>query len=136
MIRPLLALCCIAIFAGLWRPPAGVAASDLSSAPLVPSPDCIQTILRQDTAVPAADCLVEVTSFSTIEQTDSQGSDYPLAEVQTADYRMRIHYTGGDFPDAVMANWPLSIEMNYGGGGWFSYLLVPVSYTHLRAHET
>lgn len=73
-----------------------MAASDLSSAPLVLSPDCIQTILRQDTAV------------------------------QAADYRMRIHYTGGDFLDAVMANWPLSIEMNYGGSGWFSYLLVLV----------
>ena len=106
MIRPLHALCCIAIFAGLWRPPAGVAASDLSSAPLVPSPDCIQTILRQDTAVPAADCLADVASFNTTAHTDSQGADYPLAEVQTADYRMRIHYTGGDFPDAVMANCP------------------------------
>ena len=126
MIRPLHTLCCIAIFAGLWRPPAGVAASDLSSAPLVLSPDCIQTILRQDTAVPAADCLADVASFNTTAHTDSQGADYPLAEVQTADYRMRIHYTGGDFPDAVMANWPLSIEMNYGGSGWFSYLLVLV----------
>ena len=104
MIRPLHALCCIAIFAGLWRPPAGVAASDLSSAPLVPSPDCIQTIFRQDTDVPAADCLSDVASFSTTAHTDSQGADYLLAEVQTADYRMRIHYTGGDFPNAVMAN--------------------------------
>ena len=119
MIRLLHASCCIAILAGLWRSPAGVAASDLLSAPLAPSPDCIQTILRQDTAVPVADCLADVASFSAAAHTDSRGADYPLAEVQTADYRMRIHYTGGDFPDAVMANWPLSIEMNYGGSGCF-----------------
>ena len=85
MIRPLHTLCCDARFAGLWRPPAGVVASDLSSAALMPSPDCIQTILRQDTVIPAADCLADVASFYTTAHTDSQGADYPLAEVQTAD---------------------------------------------------
>ena len=126
MIRPLHALCCIAICAGLWFPTGGAVASDLASAPLVPSPDCIQTILREDKAVSAADCLADVASFSTTAQTDPRGVDYPLAEVQSDDYRMRIHYTGGNFPDAVTANWPLSIEINYGGSSWFSYLLVLV----------
>ncbi|MGC6497880.1 MAG: hypothetical protein ACON4I_08230 [Candidatus Puniceispirillaceae bacterium] len=126
MIRPLDALCCIAICAGLWFPTGGAVASDLASAPLVPSPDCIQTILREDKAVSAADCLADVASFSTTAQTDPRGVDYPLAEVQNDEYRMRIHYTGGNFPDAVTANWPLSIEINYGGSGWFSYLLVLV----------
>ena len=126
MIRPLHALCCIAICAGLWFPTGGAVASDLASAPLVPSPDCIQTILREDKAVLAADCLADVASFSTTAQTDPRGVDYPLAEVQSDDYRMRIHYTGGNFPDAVTANWPLSIEINYGGSSWFSYLLVLV----------
>lgn len=39
---------------------------------------------------------------------------------------MIIHYTDGAFPDAALRHWPLSIELNHDGSGWFSYLLVLV----------
>ena len=126
MIRLLSISYYIASLAGLWGHPLAASASDLSSAPKVPSPDCIQTILNQDTAVRTSDCLAEATSFTTTAQTGWQGASYPMAKMTRDDYTMLIHYTGGSFPDAAMANWPLSIDLNYGGSGWFSYLLVLV----------
>ena len=91
---------------------------------LLPSPDCIQTILNADTGVPADDCIVGTTTFGTREGTSRHGVSYPVAEVENERYWMIIHYTGGAFPDAALRHWPLSIELNYGGSGWFSYLLV------------
>ena len=93
---------------------------------LVPTPDCIQTILNADTGVPADNCLAGTASFDTREGASQDGAPYLVAEVQTEQYRMIIHYTGGAFPDAALRHWPLSIELNYGGSGWFSYLLVLV----------
>ena len=92
----------------------------------VPSPTCIQTILDQDIAVPAATCLADATTVADEGGTGFDGAPYPVAALETDRYHMRIHYTGGGFPDAVMANWPLSIDLNTGGSGWFSYLLVLV----------
>lgn len=92
----------------------------------VPSPDCIKTILNEDTRVDRADCLIEVTKLEAREVISRKGKAYPVAEVETDRYRMMIHYTGGGFPDAALNNWPLSIELNFGGSGWFSYLLVLV----------
>jgi len=93
---------------------------------IVPSPDCIQTILDQDARVDAEDCLVEITTLEARDGVSGDGRAYPIAEVQTGQYSMMIHYTGGGFPDAALKNWPLSIELNFGGSGWFSYLLVLV----------
>lgn len=107
---------------GLARPAAAHDGHDL----LVPSPDCIQTILNADVGVPADDCIARTTTFDTREGRSHLGVLYPVAEVETEKYRMIIHYTGGAFPDAVLRHWPLSIELNYGGSGWFSYLLVLV----------
>ncbi|MEC7438889.1 MAG: hypothetical protein VX702_08665 [Pseudomonadota bacterium] len=95
-------------------------------AQLVPSPGCIQTILNQDTRVDAAQCLVELAALDAREGRTHDGLAYPVAEVQTDQYRMMIHYTGGSFPDAALNNWPLSIDLNFGGSGWFSYLMVLV----------
>ena len=93
---------------------------------LVPSPDCIQTILNADTGVQAEDCLTGTATFDTRKGASHDGTPYPVAEVDTERYRMIIHYTGGAFPDAALRHWPLSIELNYGGSGWFSCLLVLV----------
>ena len=93
---------------------------------LVPSPGCIQTILNQDARVDAKDCLAEITTFEARDGISGDGRTYPIAEVRTDQYSMMIHYTEGGFPDAALKNWPLSIELNYGGSGWFSYLLVLV----------
>ena len=93
---------------------------------VVPSPDCIQTILDRDAGVEAADCLVELDSIPSREETSKDGVPYPVAALQTDQYSMMIHYTGGAFPDAALRNWPLSIDLNFGGSGWFSYLLVLV----------
>ena len=93
---------------------------------LLPSPDCIQTILNADAGVPADDCIVGTNKFDTREGTSRNGAPYPVAEVETERYQMIIHYTGGAFPDAALRHWPLSIELIYGGSGWFSYLLVLV----------
>ena len=93
---------------------------------LLPSPDCIRTILNADAGVPADDCIVGTTTFDTREGTSRHGAPYPVAEVETERYRMIIHYTGGAFPDAALRHWPISIELNYSGSGWFSYLLVLV----------
>ena len=93
---------------------------------LVPSPDCIQTILNQDTRVDASDCLIKAAALDAREGRAHDGQAYPIAEVQTDRYRMMIHYTGGSFPDAALNNWPLSIDLNFGGSGWFSYLMVLV----------
>ena len=105
---------------------AGPAAAHDGHYLLVPTPDCIQTILNADTGVPADNCLAGTASFDTREGANQDGVLYPVAEVQTEQYRMIIHYTGGAFPDAALRHWPLSIELNYGGSGWFSYLLVLV----------
>ena len=93
---------------------------------LVPSPDCIQTILNQDTRVDASDCLIKAAALDARKGRAFDGQAYPIAEVQTDRYRMMIHYTGGGFPDAALNNWPLSIDLNFGGSGWFSYLMVLV----------
>ena len=103
---------------GLAGPAAAHDGHDL----LVPTPGCIQTILNADTHVPADDCLAGTATFDTREGARQYGAPYPVAEVQTERYRMIIHYTGGAFPDAALRHWPLSIELNYGGSGWFSYL--------------
>ena len=92
----------------------------------VPSPDCIQTILDKDAGVPAPDCLVELESVPSREGSSKDGAPYPVADLRTDQYSMVIHYTGGGFPDAALPNWPLSIDLNFGGSGWFSYLLVLV----------
>lgn len=92
----------------------------------VPSPDCIQTILDTDTGVQADDCLVALASIMSRDGSTHDGMLYPIAELQTDRYSMMIHYTGGAFPDAALRNWPLSIDLNFGGSGWFSYLLVLV----------
>jgi len=105
---------------------AGPAAAHDGHELLVPRPDCIQTILNADTGVPADDCLAGTATFDTREGARQYGAPYPVAEVETERYRMIIHYTGGAFPDAALRHWPLSIELNYGGSGWFSYLLVLV----------
>ena len=102
----------------------GLAASHEPAEALVPSPGCIQTILNKDTAVRAADCLTAVADIEAREGRDHDGAPYPIADLETDRYRMMIHYTGGSFPDAARPNWPLSIELNHGGSGWFSYLLV------------
>lgn len=93
---------------------------------VVPSPGCIQTILDQDSAVVADDCLVELGSFPARNGTRHDGVPYPIADLKSDEYSMVIHYTGGGFPDAALRNWPLSIDLNFGGSGWFSYLLVMV----------
>ena len=103
----------------------GASASE-GHARLVPSPDCIQTILNQDTAVPATDCLTELDTINARQGIGFDGVPYPIADTENDRYRMLIHYTAGNFPDAALANWPLSIELNTGGSGWFSYLLVLV----------
>ena len=41
---------------------------------LVPSPDCIQTILNADAGVPADDCIVGTTTFDTREGTSHHGA--------------------------------------------------------------
>ena len=105
---------------------AGPAAAHDGHELLVPRPDCIQTILNADTGVPADDCLAGTATFDTRQGARQYGAPYPVAEVETERYRMIIHYTGGAFPDAALRHWPLSIELNYGGSGWFSYLLVLV----------
>ncbi|MEC7440222.1 MAG: hypothetical protein VX802_05155, partial [Pseudomonadota bacterium] len=107
---------------GLAGPAAAHDGHDL----LVPTPDCIQTILNADTGVPADDCLAGTATFDTRDGASHDGVPYPVAEAETERYRMIIHYTGGAFPDAALRHWPLSIELNYGGSGWFSYLLVLV----------
>ena len=119
-------LACFASLAGLPVQAFAEAGTDPASGRIVPSPDCIQTILNQDVAVNTADCLADVTTFTTTTNSSWRGTAYPVAEAETADYTMRIHYTGGHFPDAAVANWPLSIDLNFGGSGWFSYLLVLV----------
>lgn len=93
---------------------------------LVPSPDCIQTILNEDMAVQHADCLTEIANIDAREGVGHDGAPYPVVDLETDQYSMMIHYTGGSFPDAARRNWPLSIELNFGGSGWFSYLLVLV----------
>ena len=93
---------------------------------VVPSPGCIQTILDTDNPVAADDCLVALDSFPSRDGSDQDGRTYPIADLQSDQYSMMIHYTGGAFPDASLRNWPLSIELNFGGSGWFSYLLVLV----------
>lgn len=93
---------------------------------LVPSPDCIQTILNKDTPVQAASCLTAIDDLEAREGVSHDGIAYPIADVETDQYRMMIHYTDGNFPDAALNNWPLSIDLNFGGSGWFSYLLVLV----------
>ena len=103
----------------------GVFASDDRSGQ-VPSPTCIQTILDQDKAVPAIDCLADAKTVADPKGIGFDGVPYPVAELETDRYRMMIHYTGGGFPDTAVANWPLSIDLNTGGSGWFSYLLVLV----------
>ena len=105
---------------------AGPAAANDGHVLLVPSPGCIQTILNENTGVPADDCLAGIATFNTREGARHEGVPYPVAEVETEQYCMIIHYTGGAFPDAALRHWPVSIELNYGGSGCFSYLLVPV----------
>ena len=82
--------------------------------------------LNSDTGVDARGCLIEISSFDAREGTTHDGQAYPIAEVESDRYSMMIHYTGGGFPDAALNNWPLSIDLNFGGSGWFSYLLVLV----------
>ncbi|MEC7156157.1 MAG: hypothetical protein VXW40_04395 [Pseudomonadota bacterium] len=77
---------------------AGPAAAHDGHELLVPRPDCIQTILNTDTGVPAADCLAGTATFDTREGARQYGAPYPVAEVETEQYRMIIHYTGGAFP--------------------------------------
>ena len=98
---------------GLAGPAAAHDGHDL----LVPTPDCIQTILNSDNGVPADDCLAGTATFDTREGASHDGVPYPVAEVETEQYRMIIHYTGSAFPDAALRHWPLSIELNYGGSG-------------------
>lgn len=119
-ILPLIcALCMIASLPGL-----AIAHDDGHI--LVPSSGCIQTILDKDTAVGSDDCLVALDSFPSRDGRSQDGHPYPTADLQTERYSMTIHYTGGAFPDASLRNWPLSIDLNFGGSGWFSYLLVMV----------
>jgi len=92
----------------------------------VPSPDCIQAILDKDAGIETDDCLVELSSVQSRDGRTHDGISYPVARLQTDRYTMMIHYTGGAFPDATLRNWPLSIDLNFGGSGWFSYLLVLV----------
>ena len=113
------ALCMIASLPGL-----AIAHDDVNV--LVPSPDCIRTILDKDTAVGSDECLVALGSFPSRDGRGQDGHPYPVADLQTDRYSMNIHYTGGAFPDASLRNWPLSIDLNFGGSGWFSYLLVLV----------
>ena len=126
MTKLLIILSCIVGLAGLSLQAFAESGTDSSAGRIVPSPDCIQTILNQDVAVNAADCLADVTTFTTATHSSWRGTAYPVAEAKTADYTMRIHYTDGSFPDAATANWPLSIDLNFGGSGWFSYLLILV----------
>ena len=105
---------------------AGPAFSHLEEDLLVPSPGCIQAILNSDTGVDAVACLVEISSLDARQGTTHDGQAYPIAEVESDRYSMMIHYSGGGFPDAALNNWPLSIDLNFGGSGWFSYLLVLV----------
>ena len=80
---------------------------------LVPSPDCIQTILDKDTAVGSDECLVALGSFPSRDGRRQDGHPYPIADLQTDRYSMNIHYAGGAFPDALLRNWPLSIDLNF-----------------------
>lgn len=114
---------CMALGLGGW--PAGAASHEFADI-LVPSPDCIQTILNTDSAVQNDDCLTKIAGIEARDGISHDGVPYPVVDLQTDQYSMMIHYTGGSFPDAALRNWPLSIELNYGGSGWFSYLLVLV----------
>ena len=115
----------ICVFWGLAGWPTLAASHGLGDM-LVPSPDCIQTILNKDMAVQSDDCLKEIDAIGSREGISHDGVPYPVVDLETDQYRMMLHYTGGSFPDAALRNWPLSIELNYGGSGWFSYLLVLV----------
>ena len=110
----------------LRRRLAGPAAAHDGHELLVPRPDCIQTILNADTGVPADDCLAGTATFDTREGAPA-ARPIPGRRLETEQYRMIIHYSGGaHFPTRRCGHWPLSIELNYGGSGWFSYLLVLV----------
>ena len=122
-VRHATSVICLLLAIGGWP---DHARSHDAYAVLVPSPDCIQTILNQDTTVDAADCLTDIATLESREGKSHDGLTYPIADVETDRYRMMIHYTAGGFPDAALNNWPLSIELNFGGSGWFSYLLVLV----------
>ena len=92
---------------------------------LVPSPSCILSLIENDIMIPANECLVQIQNIKELYTTLSPlGYPTPSFEIEGEEQTIFASYSSHQFKDIQNDHWPMNIEINGGGSGWFSHLAI------------
>lgn len=92
---------------------------------LAPSPSCILSLIENDKGMPASECLVQIQNIKELYTTLSPlGYPTPSFEIEGEEQTIFASYSSHQFKDIQNVHWPMNIEINGGGSGWFSHLAI------------
>ena len=92
---------------------------------LIPSPTCIKSLIENTASVPLSECVVEAhTVMGEFKEASVFGDEMRTVELETMNQQVFVSYLPNFSTNINARNWPISLEVNRGGSGWFSYLAI------------